>query len=238
MTSGAELLRLKYPNFRIDEVPNGTSCVVYCAINLVNSKIYVGATEKGLDVRKRKHLANAKRGQSGKFYTSIRKYGTVSFEFVSVRSCGGFWQALEIERQVIAELKPEYNLTEGGGGVKGLKFSEESRKKMSDAKIGKPCLWVLGPNADETKRKLSVSGSLRKGTYNLTADQKGKLLINSRKANAARRRAVRCDTDGRVFESVSEAAIVYGVSNSHIANWTGRCKSRLGLRFSYVDKLQ
>jgi len=115
-----------------------TSGLVYMAINLVNDKIYIGATEKGLSSRRARHFWNAKTGRPGKFYNAIRKYGKNKFSFVEVLKCKDFWEALREEELYIKALKPHYNLTAGGGGVKGYKFSAESRAKMSAAKLGKP----------------------------------------------------------------------------------------------------
>lgn len=213
------------------------SCIVYAAVNTINGKIYIGATEKGLAARARKHFANAKRGQSGKFYTAIRSYGAELFEFVVLATCSDFWSALEIERQMIARLKPEYNLTDGGGGIKGFKFSAQSRAKMSEAKKGKRCGWLHGPDVDNIKKKLSDSAKRRKGTYRLTEANKESLRANARKANVARRKPIKCETDGNVFESAALAARHYGLTSgmvSYIAK--GLHASRRGLIFSYLPK--
>lgn len=123
----------------IEHVSNQAGpCLVYKALNLVNHKIYVGATDRGLRNRQIRHIWNAKNGRPGKFYNAIRKYGENNFWFTTLALCDNYWEALAEEREFIKALKPEYNLTEGGGGVKGYKFSLESRKKMSDAKRGKP----------------------------------------------------------------------------------------------------
>jgi hypothetical protein len=45
------------------------------------------------------------------------------------------------------------NLTDGGEGQSGFKFSEESKKKMSDSKLGRK----VGPMSDETKMNISLS---------------------------------------------------------------------------------
>ena len=75
----------------ISVVGDNPACIVYAAINTLNGKVYVGATEKGLAGRRQKHLANAKRGQSGKFYTAIRKHGPEAFHFVPLCAATDFF---------------------------------------------------------------------------------------------------------------------------------------------------
>lgn len=209
-----------------------TQIVVYQAVNLINGKRYIGATEKGLRQRRMKHLANASRGQPGKFYTAIRKYGPQSFHFTALCQCSSFWEALELERRWIGRLTPEYNLTDGGGGVKGFRFSPESRSKMSKAKKGKaghPCPeWVKEKNAalrrSEKGRPVSEA-------------KKAALRINISKAKKVRQRPVVCVNTGKIFDSVTEAAKEYGVSTGHISLYCGGVISRAGLCFSYLDEV-
>lgn len=113
-------------------------CVVYMAINLKTDDIYIGATEKGVRQRQLRHLWNARNGRPGKLYNAIRKYGENNFLFVEHLKCVDFWDALKQEEFYIKAMRPKYNLTAGGGGVKGYKFSEESKQRMAAAKRGKP----------------------------------------------------------------------------------------------------
>lgn len=111
--------------------------IVYVATNKINGKIYVGATEKTLDERKWRHLWRARSGQKSKFCSALRKYGDDGFEWKIIARCKNFFDALKQESWAIEDLKPEYNMTLGGGGVKGFRFSDESKAKMSLAKKGK-----------------------------------------------------------------------------------------------------
>lgn len=208
---------------------------VYCAVNLVNGKIYVGATSKGISARRSSHFCRASRGEDGVFVRAIRKYGRNSFEFVMLKVCRDWDDALESEREKIAELSPEYNATKGGGGVYGLRHSDESKAKMSAAKIGKPGLWARQPMPDEMRRKLGDLRRAEKGLRNITPDHKAKLLVNAAKANAARRRPVECLNDGMIFPSATEAARKHGVSTSQITHWCDGMVSRKGLKFRRVE---
>lgn len=193
-----------------------TQAIVYQAVNLVNGKRYVGATEKTLHVRKTKHLANARRGQLGKFYTAIRSYGPENFHFTALASFPNFSSSLDGERYFIARLKPEYNLTEGGGGVKGHKMSDESKAKMRAAKIGKkghPCPeWLKRKNAE------------------LRRSEKGKV------SHPSARRPVECVTRSAVFQSVTDAARAYGINAGEVVRSAkGEKTIKNGLRFRYIE---
>jgi len=172
--------------------------IIYQAVNLVNGKRYIGLTEKGLLARKIKHLANARNNKTGKFYTAIRKHGPNSFHFAELTSCRDYWHGLEVERLYISLLQPEYNLTSGGGGVKGFKFSVESRAKMSAAKkgkIGHPCPeWLKQKNAE------------------LRSAERG--IIGIRRTS---RKSVYCITDKLFFPSGRAAATHYGVNPQQIS---------------------
>jgi hypothetical protein len=205
----------------MNQVTSGTynfapSVILYQAVNQINGKRYVGLTEKGFVARKMKHLANAKRGQSGKFYTAIRKYGAENFIFEELITCYDYWDGLEKERQFIVALRPEYNLTAGGGGVKGLKFSIESRAKMSAAKKGKkghPCPeWVKLKNAELRRAERGII------------------------KHPSRYRAVYSITDDLVFESVKAAASHYSTHPAQIIYWASGGKSRRGLKFKYLKE--
>lgn len=209
-------------------------CVVYVARNIINGKCYVGATEKGIKQRKHKHFWNAKNGHKSKFYSAIRKHGQDAFDFSILMICRDFLHALEEERRFIAELHPEYNLTDGGGGVKGFKFSEESKAKMRAAKIGKPSIWSKVSMPQELRD--TIAATRRSENRILTEKNKAKLRINAAKANCARRRPVICANDGIKYPSLSAASKAYGITTGNISNYCkGKFTSRRGLIFRYAD---
>lgn len=212
-----------------------SAAVVYVAINRNNGKKYIGATDKGIENRAYKHFWNAKNGQRGKFYTAIRKHGPDAFEFRLLRECDDFFDALHHESLFIAELKPEYNLTSGGGGVKGLKFTAESREKMAAAKRGKPNHWSNGAMPQEIRDRLAAARRAERGRP-LTGKQLKAMHENAAKANGARRRRVLCVSTGIEFLSVTAAAKEAKVTTSTISNLcAGKFGSRSGLCYRYID---
>lgn len=56
--------------------------VVYCGINTRNDKRYIGQTIRGLNTRKREHIAQSYSGSDLAFHQAIRKYGEEQFEWM------------------------------------------------------------------------------------------------------------------------------------------------------------
>lgn len=53
--------------------------IIYKIDNIKNNKIYIGATTKSMQDRKKDHLAKAANGEINKLYEDIRAYGSDSF---------------------------------------------------------------------------------------------------------------------------------------------------------------
>ncbi len=190
---------------------SGDTCCVYAAINLVTNKIYVGATERGLAHRRSVHLSNARKGRPGKFYNSIRKHGENSFDFIILSKCKDFFDALRVEAGFIKSIRPEYNMTAGGGGIKGYRFTQEQIEKSASKRRGIPSKKKGIPLSDAFKKK--VSDGVVEWWKDKINDKAyiDKLTISCKLANDARRRAVVCVRDGRVFVSATDAASFYGI---------------------------
>lgn len=144
---------------------------IYAIINKINNKTYVGKTQN-FQKRIKDHLKIANGGKEtypnsfSYVHAAINKYGKENFDFsILIDNIENESLAFELEKEKICELKTSgyllYNLTEGGDGVVGHKFSKESKIKMSLAHIGK-IPWNKGvPFTDEVKLKQSASAKLR-----------------------------------------------------------------------------
>ncbi len=216
------------------EIYEDLSCIVYVAVNRITRDIYVGATEKGLHARRYQHIWRAKNGIGNKLGRAIRKYGDENFEFLIVERCENFFHALEREEEFIATLYPEYNLTRGGGGIKGYKFSPEAIAKCVDGRRGKtghPCPQWL-------KEKNAALRRAERGKKVLSEQNKAELRLNAAKANASRRRPVICLNDGIVYRSVTEAGRAYGLTSGQVSRYCkGIGQSKRGLKFRYAERL-
>ena len=146
---------------------------IYKITNSVNGKIYIGKTFKTPELRFRVH-------SRGYFAISraIKKYGLSNFT-LSVIDNADNPAELSCKETMWIELFGSfgprgYNLTVGGEGVLGLKFSEESRKKLSESHRGQ-IAWNKGkPFSIESRRRMSESHKNqkpRKG-YKTTPEQR------------------------------------------------------------------
>lgn len=210
--------------------------IVYCARNLLNGDEYIGATEKTLGTRKTRHLWNATRHPHTKFHRALVKYGADSFSWSVVTICTDFFAALEVERTVIAERSPAYNLTAGGGGIKGYRHTSENKAKMSEAKKGKPGIWARTKMPNEIRERLAACRRAERGRI-LGESHKAAMRINAGRANEFRRKPVVELSTGKTYKSVTEAAAVHALTGVTVSKL---CKtqvpSRYGLSFRYGVK--
>lgn len=118
--------------------------IVYSHIS-PNGKYYIGITCQNVEERwgcnGYKYITVLKNGKlkHPHFGNAILKYGWNNFKHKILFSNLTEKEAKEKEKELIKEAKEKglsYNLTDGGDGINGYKFSEEHRKKMSMAKIG------------------------------------------------------------------------------------------------------
>ncbi len=122
------------------------------------------------------------------------------------------------------------NMTDGGEGTRlcgadngfyGKKHDDETRKRMSEAKLGKK-------NPAHSARMTGRSG-VRKGLRNKPAS------IEKLKQNHTGRKRVRCVNDGLVFESGVAVSAHYGVDVTSVSKvCLGKLKQCKGFRFEFI----
>jgi len=119
-----------------------------------SGKVYIGITCRKPELR----WSNGNGYKdSPKFYNAIKKYGWDNFNHEIL-----FYDLNEITAKLIEEdliyyyknFNLSYNISNGGDGSKGVIMSEETRKKMSDAKKGKISNRKGCHLSDETKEKI------------------------------------------------------------------------------------
>ena len=104
-----------------------------------SGKRYIGITSTSVE----KRWANGKGYPNNKHFTSaIEKYGWDNFEHIIIATDLLEEQAKEMEIELIAKYDSTnqdkgYNHSLGGEGANGYKHTEESKRKMSEAKKGK-----------------------------------------------------------------------------------------------------
>lgn len=94
--------------------------IVYMATNRVNQKRYIGLTSLSMHTRRKGHFKQARNGRRARFAAAIRKYGEDAFDWCELCSTDTVAEAKEKEIELIALLKPEYNVTSGGDGTHGV----------------------------------------------------------------------------------------------------------------------
>lgn len=111
---------------------------VYVIRNKITYKQYVGSTAVGFKSRKANHWKCLRNGYHINRYLQAAwdKYGEEAFEFFIVwagppQLCIKYEQIF-IDQQRSAEREFGYNLSPTAGSVLGIKFSEESKRKLSE----------------------------------------------------------------------------------------------------------
>ena len=96
--------------------------IVYVAVNPLNRKKYIGITCESLRKRMTNHKCNAlSQDYMRIFHKAIRKYGFDVFNWYILSKWPSYQEAIDEEKRVIALIKPEYNITQGGEGTLGCK---------------------------------------------------------------------------------------------------------------------
>ena len=137
-----------------------------------NGKVYIGVTKAekpesrwGLNGNGYKHQIL--------FWRAIQKYGWDNFQHIILLNNISEKLAHECEKYLIAKYKTNdakfgYNLTSGGEGITGYKFSEEHCKKQSERMMGHAV-------SDETKRKIGEANSVALKGRTLSVETKQKI---------------------------------------------------------------
>lgn len=148
---------------------SSTKYLVYRLTNTVNGKAYIGITSRTLNARWSEHVERARQGLRGsRIYDALRKYGKDAFvrEVLAEAESEEAVRLLEREHIIANDTyESGYNSNLGGEGFlkfpdhirlkismaqKGKIISAECRKKMSEAKLGRPeCAEHFG---DHTKK--------------------------------------------------------------------------------------
>lgn len=129
--------------------------IIYKYTNKINGHIYIGQTTRPAQ-RKSQHK-NSKANDY--FHRAIRKYGFDNFKYEVLYEFDLPANLLRttlniMEIRLIDELKPEYNMTLGGGGTSGYKATIIQIKKITEGNL-KNTRRVGCNVTEETKKLLS-----------------------------------------------------------------------------------
>lgn len=126
---------------------------IYCFINKINNKLYIGETVKpDFNERFNEHRSRANAGIDNYFYRAVRKYSWESFDKIIIFQTEVL-DNTEENKKLLNDLINEkeifyikkynttnhefgYNLTNGGDGVVGYKHSNKTKQKLSESHSG------------------------------------------------------------------------------------------------------
>lgn len=131
-------------------------------------------------------------------YKTMRKYGIENFKFEIIEEC----ELDELDEKencyiekyntyIHAEKSNGYNMTIGGESTRGYKHSEETKRKMSEARKGKT-LSTLENGKKFTQEHID-------------------------KLNESKKKKIECDNI--IFDSAKECAEHYGLKYNIMINW-------------------
>lgn len=194
--------------------------IVYKVTNIVNGKSYIGQTIFSLNQRQYQHINDALSNKDTYyFHRALRKHGPDNFT----------WEIIHDNIDTIEELNKleiyyigkfdtfenGYNLTLGGGGVKGRKCSEETRQKLSKALSGEKHPLYGKKHSEESKRKMSETRKGRKCGKN---NPKARAVIINNKYFDTRKQAAK-------FLGFTPHAVRYRIL--HPTKWIGYAYSEV-----------
>ena len=204
--------------------------IIYKATNKINGKVYIGQTVRSLQERMAEHA----RHTQTTFDRALKKYGLDAFDIEQIDSADSvdelnqkeiYW--IEFYNCVVPN---GYNMCEGGGNTKGFHHKEESKRKMAEIKStsywGENNPFFGKTHSEEARQKMSAK---RKGMAHLTPEAIQKVRASHYKAK------VRNIDTGEVFDSVKEAALKYGLKDTHITRvCKGHRKRTGGFRWEHI----
>ena len=199
--------------------------IVYLATNKNNGKRYVGVTRKKLEERRYSHVWSAKSGARLVISAAIRKHGEEAFEFSVLETWNNYADALDAERRLIAQLRPEYNVAAGGRGPMGIKWTEQRHTHMRRAlkatwteerKAKQRAFMRARPISEETRKKMR------------DARPPDMFCVS-----------VICLNDGLSFKSIKYAAEHYGIRQKSIGEQLSGRQNKAGksLCFAYLEDI-
>jgi group I intron endonuclease len=137
---------------------------IYQITNLINSKTYIGKTERTLEQRFKEH-SRFKRIGVMPICDAIKKYGKNNFIINSLYETQNVEQLNLLEKELIEQLQPEYNVAPGGNGgalFKDKKHKDSSKEKMRIARVGTKRPGVGGVKKGTKQSTLSINKRVEK----------------------------------------------------------------------------
>ena len=110
--------------------------VIYVATNTETGKQYVGLTTVGVTRRWANHVTYSRTPKTY-FHKAIAKYGASAFCVEEYASAVKKEVLSQLEKDIILQLKPAYNQTNGGEVTFGRKYDDATKDQIRLSNIGK-----------------------------------------------------------------------------------------------------
>lgn len=234
---------------------------IYKITNIINGNFYIGMSNN-IHRRKMEHFTPKNILVSRTISKAIKKYGKENFNFEILEECK-IEELCDKEIYYIKELKPIYNMNEGGNGNTGHHLSKELKTKLSEygkkqwerkseeekketiRKMKEPYCegyWKGKKRSEETNQKiretlLGREFPQRSEIAKLKAKETMRLkkLNGWKKDTTSHKKKVRCIELDIIFDSMQDAAKYFNVHGSCISGCVlGRYKTIKGYRFERI----
>lgn len=177
------------PDTMLGDLPESLNTGIYEIRNVKNGRRYIGSAVN-VSKRWREHLRQLEDGNHHSQFMQRcwNKNGEESFIFRVILACDK--ENLIMYEQAFLDFhQPEYNSAKLAGSQLGYRHSDESRKKMSKSRKGKPSPRKGVKLSDETKLKISInrkgkggSGWTQERRDKISAATKGRVITEEQRA--------------------------------------------------------
>jgi len=199
---------------------NNNYNIIYKAENIHNGKVYIGATSKNLEARKKDHLKKSKKGKCYAFQNAISTYGAEAFTWSQMETASSTDELAKMEKSYVLEYnsKEEGYNSDSGGGIQKTVYQYDLLTGKLVAKH--PSLSVAGAVVNANKQDLSSVclnvNKVFRGFY-WTYDYIDTFLPLK---DLRRKKVQQLTIEGEFineFKSVSEASSITGCNKTSIA---------------------
>lgn len=213
---------------------------IYMIRNKVNNKAYIGQAVD-IDRRWSEHIIELNNNQkycNPHLQNAWNKYGPDNFEFTIICLCEED-ELDDFEIDMIAHYHTfykdgGYNLTFGGDGIRGYRWTDKQRARMSEAakesmnrpEVKKKHSVAMKEYFKDPENKKKHSGAMKE--YYKDPENRKKMIESVREKCA---KAVYCVTNDTVYASVSEAGEKSGID----PGWISCCCKGKNITKKYPD---